>query len=311
MSKDIKRFIITASIVLGSIILIDIFIGIVLDKVMDKIPNFSGQLAKDNYRLHKMNEEIVILGSSRGSHHYVTKQLGDSINTHLNKKLTIYNAAIDGKFANSNSCAAEIIIDRYKPKLVIYDLSNGMLESEKFDDIIFSSPFYWKDSIVHRYIDNIGLKEKIIMKSSSYRYNGKLLRIFSSFLSPISNDDGYLPLYGTSIDTTIFKTKIKTATKTNPYTVNNFENVLKKYSEKEIPLIIVSSPQFRPNNENDDLKSICNKYNIPFIDIYNTDYFNNHPELFKDAGHLNDDGAHAYTAIFFDSLKHYLHLIKD
>lgn len=308
MKKDIKHFLFTAFIVVVGVILFDFFMGLILDKVMDKIPNFSGEgeLVRDNYRLRKMREDIVILGSSRGLHHYVSQQLKDSINNYLNTNYSIYNASIDGKFANSNSCAAEVIINRYKPKLVIYDISDNFLETQKVSDIIFSSPFYWKDSIVHRYINDSGLKEKIIMQSSSYRYNDKIQKILFCFLFSVNIDDGYSPLYGTIIDTNKFVPSRTEQNTLNSYSVENFENVLKKYSEMKVPLIIVSSPQFRPTSINDDLSLICKKYNTPYIDIYNTDYFNNNPKLFKDETHLNDNGAHIYTAIFFDSLKTYL-----
>ena len=311
MKKDIKQFLIASFIVIIGVALIDILVGVISDKLVDKLPNFAGQFAKDNYRLHRMNEDIVIIGSSRGSHHYVTNQLGDSINNYLGKSFSIYNAAIDGKFASSNSCAAEVIIDRYKPKMVIFDISEGQLKGENVDDIKFSSPFYWKDSIVRRYIDNIGFKEKVITKSSLYRYNGKFVRIFSSFIQAKNIDDGYLPLYGTSIDTNIMSKKSNPkVVPFNDYKYNNFENVLKKYSQHDIPLIVVASPYFRPSDDNKELKLLCNKYNIPFINIYNNTYFNNHPELFKDEGHLNDVGAHYYTALFFNYLKPYLYRIR-
>lgn len=314
MKKDIRRF--GTSLIITSTLLIvtDFIIGFVADKVVDKMPNYSGQIAKDNYRLHRLETDIVILGSSRGSHHYVTSLLSDSIDNYMGKEYSIYNAAIDGKFANSNSCAAEIIISRYRPKLVIIDLSESQLASKDVTDIKFSSPFYRKDSIVRKYIDNISFEEKMLMKSSLYRYNGKILRIASSFLRQKDVDDGYLPLYGTTIDISKYDEYVKgDSIETqilNSYSVTNFRNVLRKYTAENIPLIIVCSPHFRPNNNNNQLLKLCNEYNVPFIELYDLPYFNEHPELFKDAEHLNNDGAHIYTKIFFEQLKPYLDNIR-
>ncbi len=312
MKKDSTRFFTAIFVVLLMIAIVDFAVGFVFDKVMEMLPNYSGELAKDNYRLHRLDTKIVILGSSRGSHHYVTQQLSDSINTFFGEDVSIYNAAIDGKYANSNSCAAEAIVARYRPKLVIYDLPESQLASSSAADIEFSAPFYWNDSIVHRYLNNLGIKEKILMKSSLYRYNSKIIRIVSSLLRPTGVDDGYLPLYGSSIDTTrVVPLNKTTSTRVlNDYTVNNFENVLKKYSSQNVPLIIVSSPSFKPNDNNEKLSELCKKYKVPFIDLYDTPYFNSHPELFKDRKHLNDDGAHYYTALFFEKLKPYLETIE-
>lgn len=314
MKKDIRRFGTSLIITVILLIVTDFIIGFVADKVVDKMPNYSGQIAKDNYRLHRLETDIVILGSSRGSHHYVTSLLSDSIDNYIGKEYSIYNAAIDGKFTNSNSCAAEMIISRYRPKLVIIDLSESQLASKDVTDIKFSSPFYRKDSIVRKYIDNISFEEKMLMKSSLYRYNGKIFRIASSFLRQKDVDDGYLPLYGTTIDTTKHKkqtTRKNTESQSlNSYSETNFRSVLRKYTSENIPLIIACSPEFQPNSNNNQLRKICDEYSVPFIELYDVPYFNEHPELFKDAGHLNDDGAHVYTKIFFEKLKPYLDNIR-
>lgn len=313
MKTEFKRFCKAILIMLLLLIFADVLIGIVADRIMHKLPNYSGQLAKDNFRLHRLDTDIVIVGSSRGSHHYVTKQLNDSIDRYFGNHYSLYNAAIDGKFANSNSCAAEAIIARYFPKLVIYDISENQFINNEVADIEFSSPFYWSDTIVRRYLDNLGLREKFLMKSSLYRYNGKVFRIVASFVQQVPANDGYEPLYGSKIDTLTTDNKQKIITEIRPlntYSINNFENVLKKYSSANVPLIIVCSPSFRPNNNNLRLKALCDNYNIPFIDMYNEAYFNNNPSLFSDHTHLNDDGAQIFTTLFFEQLKPYLDNIK-
>ena len=291
------------------LVAVDITVGVVADRLMDKLPDFSGDFAKDNYRLHRLETDVVILGSSRGCYHYVSQQLNDSIDAYLGKHLSLYNAAISAKKANSNSCAAEVLIARYRPQLVIYDIYEELLCDAEVDDIEFSAPFYWKDTIVRRYLDDIGLKERILMKSSLYRYNGKLFRMVSSIFAPEAPNDGYESKRGTKIDLAKYEKEAEVSMPTlelDDYALNNFENVLKKYSSAGVPLVIVSSPKFRPKDNNKRLAVICEKYGIPFIDFYDTPYFNSHPELFYDAKHLNDEGAHIYTAMFFEQLKQYL-----
>ena len=309
MKKDSTRFWKTILIVSALLVTVDIAVGVVADRLMDKLPYSKEDLAKDNYRLHQLNTDVIIIGSSRGSDHYVTQQLGDSLDAYFGEHLSIFNASIAGKCANSNSCAAEAIVSRYRPQLVIYEISEGELCDDQVADIEFSAPFYWKDTIVRRYLDGIGLKERILTKSSLYRYNGKLLRIASCFMNPSAVDDGYKPKFGSAIDTTKVKDASEVASPTkelDSYTVNNFETVLKKYSSERVPLVIVSSPHFRPKSNNKRLAAICDQYGISFIDFYDTPYFNDHPELFYDGKHLNDDGAHIYTAMFFEQLKRFL-----
>ena len=290
-------------------VVVDITVGVVADRLMDKLPDFSGDLAKDNYRLHRLETDVVIIGSSRGCYHYVSQQLSDSIDAYLGKHLSLYNASINGKRANSNSCAAEILITRYRPQLVIYDIFEGMLCDARVDDLEFSAPFYWKDTIVRRYLDNIGIRERILMKSSLYRYNGKLFRIVSTISNPEAPNDGYNAKEGTKVGLAEFEREVDLSTPTvglDAYTINNLENVLRKYTSNNIPLVVVCSPRFRPKDNNNRLAALCEKHGVPFIDFYDTPYFNSHPELFYDANHMNDAGAHAFTALLFDQLKPFI-----
>ena len=310
MKKDITRLWKTIFIAIAMLVVVDITVGRVADRLMDKLPDYSGDLAKDNYRLHRVETDVVIIGSSRGCNHYVSQQLSDSIDNYLGKHLSLYNAAIGAKRANSNSCAAEVLITRYRPQLVIYDMFEEMLRDDQYDDIEFSAPFYWKDTIVRRYLDNIGLRERLLMKSSLYRYNGKLFRIVSNISAPEAPNNGYEAKLGSKIDIAELndgEEEVSTpALELDAYTLNNFENVLRKYSSENIPLVIVCSPRFRPKDNNKRVAAICKKYGIPFLDFYDMPFFNDRPELFYDGRHMNDDGAHVFTAMFFEQLKPFL-----
>ena len=62
MKKDIIRFVISILILAILLIIVDIAVGFIADRAVDKMPNYSGQIAKDNYRLHRMDADIVIIG---------------------------------------------------------------------------------------------------------------------------------------------------------------------------------------------------------------------------------------------------------
>ena len=313
MTKAIKRFAFALLISLCLLAVVDLAVGFVGDKLAWNMPNYSGQIAKDNYRLHRMTDEIVIIGSSRGAHHYVTSQLNDSIDNLIGRHVTVYNAAIQGKYANSNCCAAEVILSRYHPKLVIFDMPESQMQiMDVTSDIGFSAPYYWTDTIVRRYLDNVSIKNKIVMKSSLCRYNSKVFRILSSYLQNIPEDDGYVPKYGCVIDTLNQSVFLPNAdvVPLNPFSVSNLENVFNKCNELGVPIIMVCSPRFRPNKVNSQLAELCKKHDVLFIDFSNSELFNTHPLWFYDPGHLNDEGAHVYTGLFFSTIKHILKSIE-
>lgn len=307
MKANNRQLLFSAIIVIACLVLVDIIVGKVGDYAMEKIPNFSGQIAKDNYRLNRVTTDIIIVGSSRGSHHYVATMLKDSINCYTGGQYSLYNGAIDGKFINSNSCSAESIMDRYKPRLLIFEVSESELGgSRAVRDMEFAAVNYNNNQFVKKYLDDLGWKERIKIASNMFRYNQKVLRVVSSFIQK-GGETGYEPLYKRMIVLPKKDTEnIKTERDIDEYSLRNFTRVLQTAREKGVLMVAVSSPRFSPTDNNEFLSSLCAEYGVPYIELYNLELFNTHPEYFQDASHLNDDGAHVYTGVFFDALKPYL-----
>lgn len=304
MKKEITRFGKALLIVVGLLIFVDISIGALGDRLALNMPSFGRLVTKDNYRLHRMNSEVVIIGSSRGAHHYVTSQLNDSIDTYFGRHVDVYNASIPGHFANNNFCAVEVIIERYQPKLLIVEQTeNQMCAKDVASDLEHLTPYYSSDSIVKRYIDNLGKNEKVLMRSNMYRYNNQLLNIASAYLMKGGKDDGYIPLKGTSINLSEFQYVDYPPEALNPYSEANFRSMIQKCQSKGIPIVVSASPFFRAGRNNNQVSHICEEYGVRYIDLFNEPYFNQHPELFKDPAHLNDTGARLFTDLFYQQFK--------
>lgn len=306
MKKDISKLFISAFVLLAILSIIDKIVGVCGDTLMTKLPNYSGEFSKDNFRLNRLKTDIVIIGSSRCNHHYVTKMLGDSINKYSHRNYSIYNAGIDGQLINSNSCATESLLKRYTPKLIIFEVEAREFKEKEneYADIRYSLPHYTSNETVHSYINELGWKERLKVKSNIYRYNGMLLRIVSSFMNQ-GDSTGYMPL-SNIMKVLPDKDAEEIEGEHSIYSEKNFTRVLKTCEDRNINLIVVSSPRFQPNDNNDYINALCKKYNIPFIELYNLEQFNENPNLFEDEGHLNDNGAHIYTNLFFENIKPYL-----
>lgn len=308
MKKDVYKFLISCAITVTLFIIVDAAFGLVGDYLVSKMPNFSGQIAKDNYRKNRVSTDVVIVGSSRAAHHYVTTELRDSINHYTNGQYSLYNGGIDGRFINSTACSAESILERYSPKLLVFEVSEWELSgSMAQSDMEFAAINYKNNLAVKRYLDGLGWQERVKMSFNMYRYNQKVFRILSSFFKS-GDETGYEPLYAImpvsqQQDGVEKKNVIRTF---DEYTLNHFLTVLQTAKEKEVRLVVVSSPFYKPADCNQQLKELCEKYDTPYIELYDVDYFNQHPELFKDKDHLNDKGAHLYTELFFQELKPYL-----
>ena len=151
-----------------------------------------------------------------------------------------------------------------------------------------------------------GSKERIKISSNLFRFNRRFAHIAQSFINRAENT-GYEPIYGTMSEIPEVRTTPKsTSHNIDEYSLKVFTRVLETAKKKGVYLIVVASPRFRPTDSNLFLADLCRWYDVPFIELYDLEEFNSHPEYFKDKSHLNDDGAHIYTNLFFQTLKPYL-----
>ena len=198
-------------------------------------------------------------------------------------------------------------MDRYTPKLLIFDvseldLSRGVQKGAMEDYGVF----YRDNAFVKQYLDDMGWKEQVKMSSNMFRFNRRFAHIVQSYIND-TNDDGYEPIYQKMAVAPEESTRPKVSShQIDDKSLENFSRVLQTAKSKGVYMIVVSSPRYRPNDDNRFLADLCKGYGIPYIELHNLELFNSHPEYFKDTAHLNDDGAHVFTELFFQTLKPYL-----
>lgn len=310
MKQDIKRLITNTAILFSSLFLIDALVGYIGEKSLAKLPDYGDELCKSNYRLNRVKTDVIIVGSSRARHNYHTSILADSVNSLLGKNFTFYNTGIGGHFVDCNACTIESIINRHTPKLIIFEVNIQELINKNWQKRIRKyEALYKNNTTVKDYLDRLGWIERIRVRINMYRFNSKTIVLISNILHPRKADNGYSPLYRIMDITNPPKkndTNRDNYANKYKYSIDNFRRILSLCKDSNIRLIIASSPLYKQTDNNTLIRSICNEYNIPYIELYNTEYFNNHPELFYDRKHLNNDGATIYTQLFFNELKPYL-----
>ena len=89
------KFGLNVAIVLILVAAVDVVIGKTIDSLLPQISN-QGATGKTYFSLNEVNTPIVIVGSSRAAHHYVTQMVEDSIG------MPTYNVARDGCFFSYN-----------------------------------------------------------------------------------------------------------------------------------------------------------------------------------------------------------------
>ena len=264
-----------------------------------------GIFHRQQYVLNESTDDIIILGSSRASHHYVPSILSDSLG------MSCYNAGSEGMCIYYHYAMLAAMIEReHCPQLVIYDVMN--LDAFETPGPTFTldaaldrlAPHYGDYTCIDSLFELKGWKEKLRMQSLTYRYNSKLVQSIKCNFIPLPEDNGYEKINGKLSDTTEFK-------KHDYYTGTLDENKL-LYLQKlidltkqnHIKLVLVLSPNFyyNPSNGYDAIKNKAEDNDIPFIDCYNELSLMKR-ELFRDVMHLNDAGAHVWSSFLANILK--------
>lgn len=294
-----KKFIIKILIFLVGIFVIDSLFGQLCDKLTQTA--IGGDTLKNYHISRKCNEDILVFGSSRSNHHYISNTITDSLG------LSCYNCGIDGNGIILMYGLFSIITEYHSPKILIYDITTeyDLLKNDNSKYIGRLKPFRNRKN-VYNIFEQVDKKENLKTYSYIYRYNSKLLQLISDNIYPLNTDyNGYRPHY----ETMNYEPE-RNNTKQSPYI--EYDSLKIGYLEKlitecdnKIQLIFTTSPYYHINN-NDiyaPIRKLCNKYNIPFLEHHNDTSFTMKREYFKDSSHLNNDGAIVFTDKIINELK--------
>lgn len=306
MKKGLFRFCIAVLIVLASVAVVDEAVGKVMDWMIPQISN-QGDTGKTYFSLNDVNTPVVIVGSSRAAHHYVTEMIEDSLH------LFAYNVARDGCFFSYNCCVINSILDRYTPKLIIWENGTEYLYDDMDDPLESLYPYYDSNTWVNKTIkEELPFTEYARLNSNIYQYNSIVHRILSRYRDRNAFMDetvkGYLPLKPKKLrkELQLMSEKISSV-RLSDTKVERFRQTLGRAKEKGVRMIVVDSPKFKKRDKNNlsavKMQELCQQYGSIFLDNSQLTYFLEHPELFNDATHMNDDGAKIYTELFLKQIQ--------
>lgn len=295
-----KKFIINILLFIAFASIIDFAFGRMGDYLQENAKG--GPTRALNDLVMKDRHDVIILGSSRAHHHYDAPFLSDTLG------LDVYNAGYDGNGIVLAYGLTELILSRYSPKLIIYDVTvNYDLIVNESDDgqkrYISNLKPYYRNSAVANLIKDVSFEEWCKLHSGLLRYNSNLIPLIDDYRrGGAARNAGYIPLSG-SVDYDPQKESY------SAYSIDDFKLkyierliLLAQSSHTNIVFILspfygyVSSDSFTP------ISSICQNHNVPFLDYYNHPYFLHHKDLFKDKGHLNSDGARLFSTLLLNDL---------
>ncbi len=288
-----KRFLFKLLLYLFIIIGLDICFGILGDYLQDHAKR--GVTKRTNDIVMNDVHDIVILGSSRAHHHYDTPYLSDTLG------LDIYNAGYDGNGVVLAEGLVELIMERYQPKLIIYDVEPAFDVIEYPNDnhhirYINNLKPYYRHQAIGRIIKDVSKEEWYKVHSGMFRYNSKLVTLLMENVRTISTDPyGFSPLkgeYSGDIPQSNYESRC-----IDKFKLTYIERLINTSQSHHIPIILVASPKLGYEDILDlqPVKDICAKNKVDFLDYYASQEFQNRL-LYKDPMHLNNNGARVFSS---------------
>ena len=297
-----KKYIVHIILFFAIVLAIDFGFGTVCDYMN---AHAKGGVTKQMYDLCMRDQhDILIMGSSRAHHHYVPQIVEDSIG------LDCYNAGTDGNGVILMYGIYQMIINRYQPKLIIYDVEQAFdLYEYKNDNnrTRYLSPLkpYIRESGIAQIFKDVSREEYYKSLSSLCRYNSVSIPLLIDCMRarPMLKK-GYSALNGAMREEPK-KKEVAEAFVIDSVKLGYMRKFIGDVTERDIPLLVVASPKYGASNSDNlqPVKDLCAFYGVHFLDYQADDDFIMHKEWFKEPMHLNDEGARVYSRAILSDIK--------
>lgn len=244
--------------------------------------------------------DVVIFGSSRARHHYDAPFLCDTLG------FDVYNAGYDGNGVVLAFGLLEMILERYHPKLILYDVEpafdiNVYEKDNGHKRYISLLKPYYNNHIIGDIIKDVSTDEWYKVHSGLLRFNSNLFSLFVDNIKYKPNpQNGFLPLEG--VYDREPEGSFRQADELDFFKLKYDEKFLILAKTYDVPLAVIASPKYgaKSSKELSPVTDLCNYYDVPFLDYYSDSVFMQHKEWFKEPMHLNKVGARHFSKLVAD-----------
>lgn len=292
-------------IVLGLLAVFDVLIGEALDWLLAHSPD--GRYYKTKYSLESCNEDVLVIGSSRGEINYVSQIIEDSLG------LSCWNASRGGQGTPYFRAIQEGVLARYAPKVVILNIDNNDLETRpNYDHAGVLRPFYKSHPEIRPILDKTSKFEWLLMKSRLYAYNSSYYYLLRPYLiqglDGKTSDKGWKPRLekmNTAITGSIEPEPPKVPL--HPESIALFDTLVNKFLDRGCKIFFVVSPNYgrtvSSSSAIEYLQKTSRERDIPLFIYSNDTAFITKPDYFVDPDHLNVEGAQIFTQDLIRQIK--------
>lgn len=308
-NKTLLAFCLKAVMLLVILFGVDRLVGVAFVKMKDVglVRNQENMWLKTPFTVEKVDADVVVIGSSKASHHYVTPMLEESLG------MTAYNCGQDGCFFLYQNCIVNMVLDRYQPKVMIWDIQPGSFTSKglkEYQNVRYLSPYYVNNEWVKSFVDSESDKMVYRMMSRMFGYNSKLLNYVVPLVTHSSSIlKGYIPLpaKGYKYPEKIVGKELADLCINESY-LKLLDETLSRCKERGVQLVLCISPEFAEKRAivaeiESAIGHVVAENGARFVNCSADEFFMQDSTLFKDTSHLNDKGARFYTQLIIKEIK--------
>lgn len=301
-----KSFVVKALVFLFIAVGFDFLVGKIYRKLESKALEHSPYGMVTEYTMWKVDADVIIMGASEAQHSYIPSLLEERLG------MSVYNCGKDGCRFYYQNAMINGILDRYKPKVIIWSISPNFLSTPSEEDkgnLSQLNPFYKENEFCKQVLSTKSKSEPVKMYSSSYSFNSRLFPFLFKIIMPDYQYEygGYAPLFDSKYGLVIKDGDWK----------DNYDEILKKVfvetlqrcKQSGVEVVCIMTPRYEIDCLSDlvsyqMLIKVMEEQRVPFI----TEFFHDpelmSPRYFKDNAHLNHDGALLFNEKLSDVLTH-------
>ena len=299
-----KKFVLKVLLFFTCVVVMDLVFGQLFSYLRAHAKG--GSTANCEYIANQCQADIIILGSSRATHHYVPQIIEDALG------LTCYNCGEEGNGVVLAYGRFKMLTNRYKPKLILYEMTPGydygtLEPNTKY--LGYLRQYYKKDGIKDLFHDFDDELSSLKMLSQMYQNTAKLLPNLFDNIAFRDNQKGYSPLYGQMEDVNNANNNDDNTLDIDCIKLSYVERIIAEAQDLGVPIVFMISPKYGMHNNSIQYQpeiDICYGRGIPYYNYLNYEGISNRAIFFQDRGHLNDEGAKNYTMLILPIIRKYI-----
>ncbi len=290
-----RRFILKILMLAAAMMVVDILVGVVFRHWFERMDD--GEMGKENYIGHQVDEDILVFGSSRAEYHYDTKVISE-----LSGR-SCYNCGASGNGIILAYGRLLMALQHHRPQLIIYDVNPefDVLESDNHRSLAQMKIHTETDGLEEVYRD-VDALEPFKMLSNMYRFNSNFIHnplcLFKSAPDRWKPDENH----GAVLQKGAFDPmKVREETAPPPFVADSLKlSYVRKFVNlaKGSRLVFVASPKWYAPVDSlryQPIKDICREMGVEYLDFTTSSKYIHNNELFVDGVHLNAKGAAEFS----------------